>query len=253
MSAVDSARWVERLRADFPALARRHNGHPVAYFDGPGGTQVPSCVPAAITDYLLNHNGNNHWAFPSSQETDAIVLAAAGLLAGVAAPLPRLAGRFSLTLYLDQPGGTVAGTVTLTPVAMAGGRTATGRYQAPPNLPAIWPMPAGVYDPGEGTRVYQGMVERIALADAASLARRLSARLDELTAPDIAPNRPARPTPTEPEAESPSTTPTADRIVERRGAEQAGPRPAARIPVGLRADTAEEAVRLAFQALEAAP
>lgn len=81
--------------------------------------------------------------------------------------------------------------------------------------------------------------ERIALADAASLARRLSARLDELTAPDIAPNRPARSVPAEPEAEPPSATPTADRIVERRGAEQAGPRPAARIPVGLRADTAE--------------
>ena len=65
-----------RLRADFPALARVHEGQPVAYFDGPGGTQVPACVPAAMTDYLLHHNANNHWAFPSSQETDAIVLAA---------------------------------------------------------------------------------------------------------------------------------------------------------------------------------
>lgn len=78
--------------------------------------------------------------------------------------------------------------------------------------------------------------ERIALADAASLARRLSARLDELTAPDIAPNRPVRSVEPEPEV---SSTPTADRIVERRGPEQTGPRPAARIPVGLRADTAE--------------
>ena len=29
------------IRRRFPALERRHGGHPVAYFDGPGGTQVP--------------------------------------------------------------------------------------------------------------------------------------------------------------------------------------------------------------------
>ena len=29
------------IRAQFPALERTHNGLPVAYFDGPGGTQVP--------------------------------------------------------------------------------------------------------------------------------------------------------------------------------------------------------------------
>jgi alkanesulfonate monooxygenase SsuD/methylene tetrahydromethanopterin reductase-like flavin-dependent oxidoreductase (luciferase family) len=37
----------------------------------------------------------------------------------------------------------------------------TGRYQAPEAMPAVWPMPSGNYDQGEGTRVYQGMVERI--------------------------------------------------------------------------------------------
>src|SRR5678815_2225668 len=29
------------IRAQFPALERVHNSYPVAYFDGPGGTQVP--------------------------------------------------------------------------------------------------------------------------------------------------------------------------------------------------------------------
>ena len=33
---------VGAIRANFPALERRHAGHPVAYFDGPGGTQVPA-------------------------------------------------------------------------------------------------------------------------------------------------------------------------------------------------------------------
>ena len=68
MSAIAS---VERIREHFPALNRRQNGYPVAYFDGPGGTQTPRVVADAVCDYLLNHNANTHWAFPSSLETDA--------------------------------------------------------------------------------------------------------------------------------------------------------------------------------------
>ena len=41
----------------------------------------------------------------------------------------------------------------------------TGRYQAPPSMPGIWPMPSGAYDRDEGARVYQGMVERVSLAE----------------------------------------------------------------------------------------
>jgi len=62
---------LESIRGMFPALARFHNGHPVAYFDGPGGTQVPRPVGEAMTDYLYRHNANTHWAYPSSAETDA--------------------------------------------------------------------------------------------------------------------------------------------------------------------------------------
>ena len=64
---------VEAIRRAFPALQRVHNGYPVAYFDGPGGTQVPTMVTDAMVDYLLNHNANTHWAYPSSTETDAIL------------------------------------------------------------------------------------------------------------------------------------------------------------------------------------
>ena len=64
---------VEEIRQAFPALQRVHNGYPVAYFDGPGGTQVPTMVTDAMVDYLLNHNANTHWAYPSSTETDAIL------------------------------------------------------------------------------------------------------------------------------------------------------------------------------------
>jgi len=59
------------IRACFPALERVHNGFPVAYFDGPGGTQVPRAVVEAMNDYLYHHNANTHWAYPTSEETDA--------------------------------------------------------------------------------------------------------------------------------------------------------------------------------------
>jgi cysteine desulfurase family protein (TIGR01976 family) len=71
-----SARTVEQIRGDFPALERREQGHAVAYFDGPGGTQVPRAVGNAITDYLYHHNANTHWLYPTSEETDAMILRA---------------------------------------------------------------------------------------------------------------------------------------------------------------------------------
>jgi cysteine desulfurase family protein (TIGR01976 family) len=71
----------EEIRRCFPALARTHNGYPVAYFDGPGGTQVPRIVVKAMNDYLYHHNANTHWAYPASEETDAIIDSARSVLA----------------------------------------------------------------------------------------------------------------------------------------------------------------------------
>ncbi len=61
---------VADIRLQFPALERVHNGFPVAYFDGPGGTQVPRAVTEAVVDYLHHHNANTHWHYPTSVETD---------------------------------------------------------------------------------------------------------------------------------------------------------------------------------------
>jgi cysteine desulfurase family protein (TIGR01976 family) len=66
----------EAIRDHFPALQRTHNGRPVAYFDAPGGTQVPREVAEAMSDYLFHHNANTHWAYPTSEETDAIIAGA---------------------------------------------------------------------------------------------------------------------------------------------------------------------------------
>jgi len=65
---------INAIRSHFPALDRIHNGLPVAYFDAPGGTQVPRQVADAMNDYLFHHNANTHWMYPTSAETDAIIL-----------------------------------------------------------------------------------------------------------------------------------------------------------------------------------
>jgi len=75
-SVVDAASDVspvDVIRSQFPALRREHRGHPVAYFDGPGGTQIPAVVADRMRDYLLHHNANTHWAYPTSEETDASI------------------------------------------------------------------------------------------------------------------------------------------------------------------------------------
>ena len=79
----------ESLRTHFPALTRLHAGKPVAYFDGPGGTQVPSAVVEAMTDYLYHHNANTYWHYPTSIETDAAIAQARETMADFFNSSPR--------------------------------------------------------------------------------------------------------------------------------------------------------------------
>jgi cysteine desulfurase family protein (TIGR01976 family) len=64
---------VAAVRDHFPALGRTIDGVPVAYLDGPGGTQVPRECIAAMTAYLERSNANHGGAFLASAETDAMV------------------------------------------------------------------------------------------------------------------------------------------------------------------------------------
>jgi cysteine desulfurase family protein (TIGR01976 family) len=73
---LDLTAALDRIRAAFPALRRVHAGQPAAYFDGPGGTQVPDAVIDAMASYLRDHNANTHWRYPTSEETDAALAAA---------------------------------------------------------------------------------------------------------------------------------------------------------------------------------
>jgi cysteine desulfurase family protein (TIGR01976 family) len=86
---VFDAQTCARCREDFPSLQREFGGHPVAFLDGPGGTQVPSSVVAAITDCYAKRNVNTHGNFPPSVELDARLLAARAAIAdflGAAGP-----------------------------------------------------------------------------------------------------------------------------------------------------------------------
>jgi cysteine desulfurase family protein (TIGR01976 family) len=110
MSAVAShpsvTQSVTEIRAAFPALERRHQGHPVAYFDGPGGTQVPRSVVNAMEAYLYHHNANTHWPYPTSVETDELILAArrtiADFLGATAVEIAFGANMTTLTFHLAR-------------------------------------------------------------------------------------------------------------------------------------------------------
>jgi len=92
---------VEAVRRDFPALAEG-----LAHFDGPGGTQVPDAVSAAVHDAMRSAVSNRHGPFASSRRSDALVDAAREAVAD---------------LVGGEPGGVVLGqSMTANTYVMAG-------------------------------------------------------------------------------------------------------------------------------------
>ena len=69
------------IRAQFPSLAQTVNGHPAAFLDGPGGTQVPQRVIDAISNYLRRDNANTGGAYATSRHTDAMIAEARAAMA----------------------------------------------------------------------------------------------------------------------------------------------------------------------------
>ena len=105
-ATLQSVLTTVEIRSRFPALERREGGKGVAYFDGPGGTQVPASVVGAVSDYLLHHNANTHWAYPTSAETDALIeearQAAADFLGGAPDEVAFGANMTTLTFHLSR-------------------------------------------------------------------------------------------------------------------------------------------------------
>ncbi|MGA8765193.1 MAG: cysteine desulfurase-like protein [Candidatus Sulfotelmatobacter sp.] len=79
--ALAAALDISWVRAQFPALAQTVNGNPAAFLDGPGGTQVPQRVIAAISDYLGRDNANTDGAYATSRRTNAVLASARAAMA----------------------------------------------------------------------------------------------------------------------------------------------------------------------------
>ena len=105
---------VEALRTEFPALAREQDGRPVAFLDGPGGTQVPQRVIDAVVGYYRDMNANHEGAFTTSALSDATVDEAHAAVAdflGAASPDEIKFGQnmSSLTLHIGRSIGATLG------------------------------------------------------------------------------------------------------------------------------------------------
>jgi cysteine desulfurase family protein (TIGR01976 family) len=79
--ALSTALDLTWARAQFPSLSQTVNGHPAAFLDGPGGTQVPQRVIDAISHYLRRDNANTGGAYATSRNTDAMLAIARAAMA----------------------------------------------------------------------------------------------------------------------------------------------------------------------------
>jgi cysteine desulfurase family protein (TIGR01976 family) len=98
---------VDALRAQFPGLARQHDGRPAVFLDGPGGTQVPQRVIDAVGGYYREMNANSGGAFRTSELTDAMTAEAHAAVAdflGAASPdeIKFGANMTTLTLHIGR-------------------------------------------------------------------------------------------------------------------------------------------------------
>lgn len=104
----------DALRAQFPALQREQNGRPVAFLDGPGGTQVPQRVIDAVVHYYAETNANADGAFTTSELSDAMAAEAHAAVAdflGAASPDEIKFGynMSTLTLHIGRSIGATLG------------------------------------------------------------------------------------------------------------------------------------------------
>ncbi len=105
MNAVvraDDALDVERIRADFPALARRVHGRPLVYFDNANTAQRPRRVIDAVVDYYTEHNAN------VSRAVHALGAEATALYEGARDRLARLVNAGSRDEIVFTSGTTMA-------------------------------------------------------------------------------------------------------------------------------------------------
>ncbi len=79
---------VHKIRSGFPALSREIAGTPVAYLDGPGGTQVHGSAIEAMAGFMQVGGSNQHGPFVTSLETDIVVARAREAVADLFGAMP---------------------------------------------------------------------------------------------------------------------------------------------------------------------
>lgn len=64
---------ITAVRQHFPALRRTVDGRPLAFFDGPAGSQVPQSVIDRMAEYMSHSNANTGGTFITSRESDEVL------------------------------------------------------------------------------------------------------------------------------------------------------------------------------------
>src|SRR3954469_11014208 len=97
---------IDKVRAQFPALAITDNGRPRAYLDAPGGTQACRRAIERMARHLERGTANSGGAFTTSNETDALSedahAAMADLLGGDVGEIAFGANMTSLTFAVSR-------------------------------------------------------------------------------------------------------------------------------------------------------
>ncbi len=94
---------IDWCRAQFPAFRRTSNNNPVAFFDGPSGSQVPQRVIDAVGHYLSDTNANRGGLYATARESDELLESAHATVAeflGTAHPESVIFGANMTTLTL---------------------------------------------------------------------------------------------------------------------------------------------------------
>ena len=96
-----AADFTARVRAAFPALSDTGDG--TAYFDGPGGSQVPAVVARAVADAMTSGLSNRGTVTASERRAEAIVVEARSALGDLLGSDPRgvVLGRSMTQLTFD--------------------------------------------------------------------------------------------------------------------------------------------------------
>jgi cysteine desulfurase family protein (TIGR01976 family) len=97
---------IEKVRAQFPALALTDEGRARAYLDNPAGTQVPQVVVDAISHAIVHSNANLGGFFPTTLAAEQVVVEAhkamADFLGGSEEEIIIGANMTSLTYHMSR-------------------------------------------------------------------------------------------------------------------------------------------------------